>query len=282
MPDRMEVDADPRIITEDGEIVAEHEADLADEEEQERWARETPAQAGLPPDDDPEPDFATADYQKLRQRNFIIQREGKDFVLYAGLLDLLHQVSRGHFEIKTKLEQVPGTENAQTAIVSAVVSILDPEDHITPIRTSSGIGDAYPGNVSKVMAPHSIRMAETRGIARALRSLLNVGMAAAEELGGGPGASQASAPAEPAKPTRQQVQQAGADKIQVDGTWFTRAQVWQAYQNRMGQAREANMTLSRDMLLTNKSPLQALVAVTQTIKRKLAETGKLPPAGNGR
>ena len=42
-------------------------------------------------------------------------------------------------------------------------------------RTFSGIGDANPANTSRAIAVHSIRMAETRAKARALRDLLNVG-----------------------------------------------------------------------------------------------------------
>jgi hypothetical protein len=62
-------------------------------------------------------------------------------------------------------------------------------------RRFSGIGDASPENVGRNIAPHLIRMAETRAKARALRDAVNVGATALEELSDGddaPPASQSS------------------------------------------------------------------------------------------
>ncbi len=47
----------------------------------------------------------------------------------------------------------------------------------------TGIGDASPDNVGRTIAPHIIRMAETRAKARALRDAVNIGVTALEELG---------------------------------------------------------------------------------------------------
>ena len=44
--------------------------------------------------------------------------------------------------------------------------------------------DACKGNVNPKIAPHIIRMAETRAVARALRLACNIGMCSVEELGG--------------------------------------------------------------------------------------------------
>lgn len=107
------------------------------------------------------------------KREFIVERQGRSFVLYAGLLDLAH--SQGLRAIRTRLIQVPADENALTAIVSAEVE--------TDRGTFSGIGDANPANVSRAMLSCTIRLAETRAKARALRDAVNVGVTAIEELG---------------------------------------------------------------------------------------------------
>src|SRR5215208_6860597 len=96
----------------------------------------------------------------------MIERQGKRFVLYAGLLEEAH--SRGLRSIETDLLQIPGPGNGEVAIVKAVVRTEDGK--------FTGIGDASPENVN--------RMAETRAKARALRDAINVGVTAFEELGG--------------------------------------------------------------------------------------------------
>jgi hypothetical protein len=107
------------------------------------------------------------------KREFFVEREGRSFVLYAGLLDLAHE--RGLRGITTTLVQVPSELNGSTAIVHATVETED--------GTYTGLGDASPSNVTRMMAPHLIRMAETRAKARALRDAVNVGVTAFEELG---------------------------------------------------------------------------------------------------
>ncbi len=104
---------------------------------------------------------------------FLVERNGKRFVLYAGLLDLAHE--RGLSGITTTLIQIPSDLNGRMAIVHASVE--------TKQGTFSGLGDADATNVSRMMVPHLIRMAETRAKARALRDAVNVGVTALEELG---------------------------------------------------------------------------------------------------
>lgn len=107
------------------------------------------------------------------KKEFLTERNGRTFVLYAGLLDLAHE--RGLKAITTTLVQIPSDLNGQMAIVHATVE--------TSQGTFTGLGDAAPDNVSRMMVPHLIRMAETRSKARALRDAVNVGVTALEELG---------------------------------------------------------------------------------------------------
>src|ERR687885_1712089 len=108
------------------------------------------------------------------REEYMIERQGKRFVLYAGLLEEAH--NRGLRSIETDLLQVPTKENGEVAIVKAVIR--------TEEGKFAGIGDASPQNVNRAIAPHLIRMAETRAKARALRDAINVGVTAFEELGG--------------------------------------------------------------------------------------------------
>ena len=97
----------------------------------------------------------------------------KEVVTYRGLL------ARAHEEhlvgIETTVVQFPGDGNGQTAVVQAKVT--------TSKGTFSAVGDANPGNVNPMIAPHVIRMAETRAKARAIRDAVNIGLVAIEELG---------------------------------------------------------------------------------------------------
>ena len=122
----------------------------------------------------------------------------KEVVLYAGLLSQAHE--EGLARVKTSILQIPTEENGRLAIVKAEV------------ETSKGlfeaIGDACPENVDPFLAPHLIRVAETRAKARAFRDAVNVGVVSFEELDGvsldrtpdpGPGATPATPRATPAR-----------------------------------------------------------------------------------
>lgn len=107
------------------------------------------------------------------KKEFVVERDGKSFVLYAGLLAEAHE--QGLKAIRTTLLQIPTEENGYMAVCHATVE--------TEKGIFSGLGDAAPGNVTRPMVNHLIRMAETRAKARALRDAVNVGVTALEELG---------------------------------------------------------------------------------------------------
>jgi hypothetical protein len=110
---------------------------------------------------------------KLDER-FIKTIEGKDFVLYAGLLDLAHQ--KGLARMTVEIVQIPTADNGYMAIVKAMA-----ESRLGEIFMD--VGDATPTNCNSKVAKHLLRMASTRAKARALRDLTNIGMTCLEELG---------------------------------------------------------------------------------------------------
>lgn len=113
------------------------------------------------------------DKPKLDDR-FIKSIKGKEFVLYAGLLDLAHQI--GLQAIRVETIQYPKKENGMEAICKAHVESKNGEDFIE-------IADANPNNVAPLVKAHILRMAATRAKARALRDMTNIGITCLEELG---------------------------------------------------------------------------------------------------
>jgi hypothetical protein len=116
------------------------------------------------------------------REQFMITRQGKQYVLFAGLLDEAH--AQGLVAIDTDLVQVPDDSNGQVAVTKATVTIEKPDRSTGEVQqaTYSGIGDASPQNVGRNIVPHLIRMSETRAKARALRDAVNVGASSLEEL----------------------------------------------------------------------------------------------------
>jgi len=98
-----------------------------------------------------------------------IKLQGKDFVLYEGLLNEFH-TKKGR-SIITEVACV------EPFIVKATVTTDEG-------RIFTGLGDATEDNVNRMIAKHRFRMAETRAKARALRDAYNIGMCSFEELGG--------------------------------------------------------------------------------------------------
>ena len=110
---------------------------------------------------------------KLNER-FIQKIKGREFCLYAGLLDLAHQ--HGLQKLEVELIQTPSETNNHTTICKATATK-------TGGSVFSDIGDADSSNVNSMIAPHIIRMASTRAKARCLRDMTNIGFTCLEELG---------------------------------------------------------------------------------------------------
>jgi hypothetical protein len=89
-----------------------------------------------------------------------------------GLLAIAHD--EGLNAITTEVVQLPTEDNGRVAVVRAIAE--------TRKGRFSGIGDANPTNVNRRIAPHILRMAESRAVARALRLAVNIGEVAVEEL----------------------------------------------------------------------------------------------------
>lgn len=190
---------------------------------------------------------------------FVQLRQGRPFVSYPGLLDLLHQLSEGYFAIETEVVQLPTPDNGLTAVCVARVRIFDKDDPDIVRRLTTGIGDASSSNVAAPMSVHLIRMAETRAKARALRDAVNVGVASVEELG----------PEEPA-----QAPEAPVERINVGGTIYTRPQIEAAYRQRLEQAKAAGLALGQvDVVPLERTPLSVLAGKAQEIRRRLEAKG---------
>jgi hypothetical protein len=116
--------------------------------------------------------FLEKNMPKLKD-GFLKNIKGKDFVLYAGVLDLATQ--KGLLKLEVELLQYPTKENDHEAICGAIA-----EDKNG--KVFSDIGDANPGNCTPMIAKHLIRMASTRAKGRALRDMCNIGIACLEEL----------------------------------------------------------------------------------------------------
>jgi hypothetical protein len=107
----------------------------------------------------------------IRDKNGNVVGE-KEVVRYAGLLARAHE--EGLKRVTTKLIQAPHRDNGNMAIVHATVE--------TRKGIFEGIGDATPANVSSFVAQHLIRMAETRGKARAMKDATDIGNVCLDEL----------------------------------------------------------------------------------------------------
>ncbi len=116
----------------------------------------------------------------LKEEHWQQVQGGKQHLKIGGLLTLAHE---SEFKgIETELVAYELQEGKFTyAIHKATVTDSDG-------NVFTGYGDATLANVNRQIAPHLLRMSETRSIGRALRMMLNIGDATYEEmLDGEPG-----------------------------------------------------------------------------------------------
>lgn len=111
--------------------------------------------------------------REFRER-FVKNLQGRDFILYGGLLELVKQ--RGLKRVTTRVIQIPSDANKMYAVVEAEVELDGGEVY-------KEIGDASPRSVNRTIEPHILRMASTRAKARAFRDAIGIDMVALEELG---------------------------------------------------------------------------------------------------
>ena len=215
------------------------------------------------------------DFQEVRlSRDYVISRDGKDYVLAAGLITGLHQLSGGYFDVETRLEQLPTEANGMLAVCSARVTVFAPDDSGRVLRAATGLGDASPQSVGRMMLPHLVRMAETRAQSRALRTLLNVaGMVAFEELG--PSEAERRTEEQPERETRAPAAPVSSPQVEgivIEGKRYTRPQVEGAWRTRRAEAERLGIALPSDVatLVAEQAPLNILVGATQQL-RKLVE-----------
>jgi hypothetical protein len=113
--------------------------------------------------------------QALRDAGYIVRLQGKDFILYTGLLSLAHEM--GLKSITAEPVEIDW-ENGRF-IFKATVVMLDASG---VERVFEDYGDCTKHNTNKMIYPAALRMASTRAKARALRDATGLGLTAFEEL----------------------------------------------------------------------------------------------------
>lgn len=127
-----------------------------------------------------------AEIKKLKPefaQKYIVSLQGKEFVLYNGLILLAKE--KGLKTFQTRIIDFPRPENDHTAICETTVVGYEVIDGEKVEVQYSELGDANAGNCNKMVGKHFIRMAATRSKGRALRDFLGIDAVMFEELGDG-------------------------------------------------------------------------------------------------
>lgn len=106
-------------------------------------------------------------------KQWVVNLKGKDYVVYAGVLDAATKA--GLKSLTTRVIQIPTPENGHMAVVMARAEFEDG-------RVFEDVGDASPATCSAHIAAAALRMASTRGKGRVLRDAINLVQTLFEEL----------------------------------------------------------------------------------------------------
>jgi len=116
-------------------------------------------------------------FQEMKEAGFVIERQGKDYVTYKGLLYYCTTIGT-LLELHTELIECDWDAGR---FVSKATARLRLHSGTEINRTS--YGDCTVHNTTKMILPHALRMAGTRAKARALRDITMIGLTAIEEIG---------------------------------------------------------------------------------------------------
>lgn len=111
----------------------------------------------------------------------LVRLQGKPYITFVGLQHLLQDRNLTLVGTESEVLQYPNPENGNLCVVRGTIRCRYGDDK-EDIREFSALGDASPESVGRNIAPHMLRMAETRALARALRLATRSEYTSREEL----------------------------------------------------------------------------------------------------
>lgn len=109
--------------------------------------------------------------ENKEKSNHIVNIKGKNFMTYEGVLNKLHEKSKGNFSLI--ILESWNSEDLKSATCKVRLTVGD--------NIFDGIGSSTPQNTGKV-TDHPVEIANTRAKGRALRDYLNIGEIMTEEM----------------------------------------------------------------------------------------------------
>lgn len=96
----------------------------------------------------------------------VIKVSGRSFITFVGLQARLADQGKSVVGTDTEILQTPTKENGNTVYVKVTTEVAGKDGKSYSFKS---VSDASPESVGKMIVPHLLRMAETRGHARNLR-----------------------------------------------------------------------------------------------------------------